>query len=205
MVRAKRGRLSGWGRRLNLIVVAYAACVASVCADTPAPSGCSDISAQPPTYSGIEFGSAIQANIFVNFLPFPGMAGCADCHTTNMGTQTPSGNLDLDPQDTSPPYDNIVGVPSFDDSTIQYVVPKHPEQSLIFWKVNCANPVVGSQMPYEGYPDGMTTLTPYQMAQLWDWIAEGAPVAATDGVFRGTFDIRGLFIDDIFNNGFEAR
>ena len=42
------------------------------------------------------------------------------------------------------------------------------------------------------------------MAQIWDWIAEGAPVDTTDGVFHGTFDIRGLFVDKIFANGFEA-
>lgn len=59
-------------------------------------------------------------------------------------------------------------------------------------------------MPSDGYPTGSTTLTTYQMAQLWDWIAEGAPVATTDGIFRGTFDIRGLFIDKIFADGFEA-
>ena len=59
-------------------------------------------------------------------------------------------------------------------------------------------------MPSDGYPNGTTVLTTYQMAQLWDWIAEGAPVSPTDGVFRGTFDIRGLFIDKIFANGYET-
>ncbi len=167
------------------------------------PSGCIDISDQPPSYNGIQFAAAIQANIFVNFESFPSTAGCADCHTTAMGTQAPSGNLDLDPQDDSPPYVNIVNVPSNRTPSLTYVVPKHPERSLLFWKVNCANPTSGEQMPYEGYPNGSTTLTTYQMAQIWDWIAEGAPVDTTDGVFQSTFEIRGLFIDKVFANGFE--
>ncbi len=168
------------------------------------PSGCIDISDQPPSYSGIEFAAAIQSNIFVNFLSPPSQAGCADCHTTMMGMQSSSGNLDLDPQDDTPPYENIVNVPADENSSYTYVVPNHPERSLLFWKVNCSDPVVGEQMPSDGYPTGSTTLTTYQMAQLWDWIAEGAPVATTDGIFRGTFDIRGLFIDKIFADGFEA-
>ena len=116
----------------------------------------------------------------------------------------PAGELDLDPLDDPPPYDNIVNVKSKANPLLTYVVPKHPEQSLLFWKVNCQHPVVGGQMPSDGYPDGKTVLTTYQMAQLWDWIAEGAPVAPTDGVFQSTFDIRGLFIDKIFANGFES-
>ncbi len=84
-----------------------------------------------------------------------------------------------------------------------YIVPNHPERSLLFWKVNCSNPVVGGRMPQDGYPTGSTVLTTYQMAQIWDWIAEGAPVDSTDGVFQGTFDIRGLFVDEIFAGGFE--
>jgi hypothetical protein len=59
-------------------------------------------------------------------------------------------------------------------------------------------------MPSNGYPDGMTVLSPYQQALIWDWIAEGAPVTSTDGIFRDTFDIRGLFIDGIFESGFET-
>ena len=169
------------------------------------PSGCIDITDQPPSYSGIQFGAAIQTNIFVDFLPQPQTAGCADCHTTNMQTQLPSGNLDLDPQDDPPPYQNIVQVPSDENPGFTYIVPNHPERSLLFWKVNCSDPVVGGQMPQDGYPTGSTVLTTYQMAQIWDWIAEGAPVVTTDGVFRGTFDIRGLFVDAIFKNSFEGN
>src|ERR1700722_6236497 len=205
MVKVSQKRRRTTRRRLAPVALAIALLVEfPQRASAQAPSGCIDISDQPPSYSGIEFAAAIQSNIFVNFESFPNMAGCADCHTTAMGTQTPSGNLDLDPQDDPLPYENIVNVPSYNDPDLTYVVPGHPEQSLLFWKVNCANPVIGVQMPYQGYPDGMTTLSTYQMAQIWDWIAACAPVATTDGIFRGPFDIRGLFIDKIFADGFEA-
>jgi hypothetical protein len=199
-----RRRTSGWRPVLLVTTAALAAVVASAAVAAQTPSGCTDISDQPPSYNGIQFSAAIQYNIFVNFLGTPSPIGCADCHTTAMGSQFPSGNLDLDPQDDPPPYTNIVNVPADADPSLTYVVPKHPERSLLFWKVNCSNPVSGVQMPYLGYPDGMTTLTTYQMAQIWDWIAEGAPVQTTDGIFLGTFDIRGLFVDKIFASGFEG-
>ena len=185
------------GRRLAAWSIVFASIVsAPLSAQTP--SGCIDISDQPPSYSGIEFAAAIQTNIF------NAPQGCADCHTTSMGTQSPSGQLDLDAGDDPPPYANVVNVASPMYSGYTYVVPKHPERSLLFLKVNCAHPGAGSQMPKDGYPTGSTVLTTYQMAQLWDWIAEGAPVQTTDGIFQGTFDIRGLFVNKIFANGFES-
>ncbi len=190
------------GSVLLLAAILVSAISVRVLAQTP--SGCIDITDQPPAFSGIQFSAAIQSNIFVNFLSFPSTAGCADCHTTNLGSQMPSGNLDLDPLDDPPPYENIVNVPADQDSSLTYVVPNHPERSLLFWKVNCTYPVTGGQMPSDGYPTGSTTLSNYQMAQIWDWIAEGAPVLPTDGVFRGTFDIRGLFVDEIFRSSFEG-
>jgi len=191
------------GRRMAALSIVLV-WIASAPLAAQTPSGCIDITDQPPSYNGIQFAAAVQSNIFTNFESFPNTAGCADCHTTNMGTQTPSGNLDLDALDDPPPYTNIVNIPSYDEPDVIYVVPKHPERSLLFWKVNCADPVIGVQMPFQGYPNGMTTLSTYQMAQIWDWIAEGAPVDTTDGVFQGTFDIRGLFIDKIFASGFES-
>jgi hypothetical protein len=199
-----RRRAASW----TVLVAAFASGAAGLMASLPArsgvaPSGCTPIDYVPPTYSGIEFGAAIQQNIFVNFLSLPAAAGCADCHTTNMGSMTPTGNLDLDPADDPPPYTNLINVASYDDPSLTYVVPNHPELSLLFWKVNCADPVQGVQMPFQGYPDGMTTLTAYQQALIWDWIAEGAPLNTTDGIFKGTFDIRGFVTDEIFSSGFD--
>jgi hypothetical protein len=152
------------------------------------PSGCTSIENVPPVYSGIEYGAAIQG-IFDNFLNNGGMAGCADCHTSNGGTMTPAGHLDLD---DGVSYQHLVGVPSYQDANVFYVVPNHPEQSLLFQKVNCDVPAAGVRMPYQGYPDGTTVLSADQQALIYDWIAEGAPVGTTDGVFRDTFDRRGF-------------
>lgn len=194
-------RLPRW---LVVLVAVASAVTASIASQSMAgtaavPTGCTDISATPPSYSGIQFGAGIEG-IFTNF---NGLGqGCADCHTTAMGTQTAAGFLDLDPADAPSPYANLINVPSPDDPSLTYVVPNHPERSLLFWKVNCTEPGTGGRMPLDGYPDGMT-LSLYQQALIWNWIAEGAPSGTTNGIFRDTFDIRGLFIDGIFQNGFE--
>lgn len=150
------------------------------------PSGCTSIANVAPIYSGIQFGAAIEG-IFTNF---SGMGqGCADCHTTNMGQQGASGGLDLDPQDDPSPYVNLINVPSAMHAGYTYVVPNHPEQSLLFMKVACDNPGAGARMPLDNYAGGLTV---DQIALIYDWIAEGAPAGTTDGIFRGTFDIRGF-------------
>ena len=164
------------------------------------PSGCTPIDNVPPIYSGIQFGAAIEGI----FIDFNGQGnGCADCHTSAMHTQVPAGNLDLDPSESPSPYVNLVNVVSAEDPSLIYVVPNYPERSLLFQKVNCDTPGVGARMPFQGYPDGMTTLTPYQQALIYDWIAEGAPAGTTSGIFRGTFDSRGFVADEIFGSGFE--
>ena len=114
----------------------------------------------------------------------------------------PAGNLDLDPSepDEPSPYGNIVNVLSDEVANLQYVVPNHPEQSFLFMKVNCDNPPSGSRMPLDGYAGG---LTPQQQAVIYDWIAGGASVEPTNTIFRGTFDIRGFFVDEIFASGFQ--
>ncbi len=60
--------------------------------------------------------------------------------------QGAAGNLDLDASETSS-YGDLVNVPSDEDPSIMYVVPNHPEQSLLFQKINCDNPAVGDRMP----------------------------------------------------------
>ena len=164
------------------------------------PSGCTPIDDIAPIYNGIQFGAAIEG-IFVDFNGLGN--GCADCHTSAMHTQIPAGNLDLDPSESPSPYVNLINVVSAEDPSLIYVVPNDPENSLLFQKVNCDTPGVGVRMPYQGYPDGMTTLSPYQQALIYDWIAEGAPAGTTDGFFRGTFDRRGFISEDIFTSGFE--
>jgi len=149
------------------------------------PSGCTSIAAIPVATS-IQYGAAIQT-IFINF---NGMGmGCADCHTTLGGTVFPSGGLDLDPVDSPSPYVNLINVPSFDAPELTYVVPGHPEQSLLFQKVNCDTPGEQARMPLDNYGGG---LSPEQQALIYDWIAAGAPVGTTNTIFRGTFDVRGF-------------
>lgn len=188
-------------RWLVVLVAIASAVTASLASRSMAgsisPSGCTAIDYIPVNYS-IEYGAAIQAEIFYKFSPDQ-MFGCADCHTSNMGAQTPAGNLDLDPSDTSP-YTNLVNIPSDEDPSLLYVVPNHPEKSLLFQKVNCDNPPTGVRMPFDGYGGG---LSPEQQAAIYDWIAGGAPIDTTDGIFRGNFDIRGFVVDKIFSDGFE--
>ena len=139
-----------------------------------APSGCTDISAVPVQYT-ITYGAAIQG-LFDNF----GAGACTDCHVSPM----PAGNLDLT---AGVSWGHLINQPSDEDSSLTYVVPNHPEQSLLFQKINCDFPPVGSRMPLIG-----GALSPDQQALIYDWIAEGAPVGTTDGIFRGTFDVRGF-------------
>jgi hypothetical protein len=145
------------------------------------PSGCTSIYDVAPIYGGIQYGAVVQGM----FDDFDGMgSGCTMCHFTP--PPTPSGNLELS---DGVSWYNLVNVASDEDPSLTYVVPGHPEQSLLFQKINCDSPAVGSRMPY-GFPTG--TLSAEQQALIWDWIAAGAPVSITDGVFRNGFDFRGI-------------
>lgn len=143
-----------------------------------APSVCTSIKNIPFTRD-IEYGAAIQG-IFNNF---DGTNGCIDCHfEIDFG---PSGDLDLT---AGVSWGNIVNATSAEDSSYTYVVPFHPEQSLLFQKINCDPPPVGQMMPRAG------TLSAEQQALVWDWILSGAPVNTTDDIFIGNFELRG-FVD----------
>jgi hypothetical protein len=170
---------------------ALAGAMLPVPANGSAPSGCTSIAAVPPTFSGIQYGAAI-VGIFTNYSDTG--AGCADCHTTNNGTTFPSGSLSLDPGDSPSPYVNLLGVDGQGASSPNhpgyvYVVPNHPEQSFLFLKVACDSPGAGLRMPLNNYAGGLSV---EQIALIYDWIAEGAPAGTTDGIFRGTFDLRGF-------------
>ena len=78
---------------------------------------------------------------------------------------------------------------SFDAPELTYVIPGHPERSLLFQKVNCDTPPEGTRMPFNNYAGGLSV---EQQALIYDWIAAGAPVGTTDAIFRGTFDPRGF-------------
>lgn len=176
---------SAWTRRLLVACVALASGVVTVTVSrsaqqTVVPSGCTSIKNIPVAHN-IEYGAAIQSL----FNDYSGMSmGCVDCHFDI--DQNPSGNLDLTPGVS---WGNLVNIASDEDSNYKYVVPLHPEQSLLFQKINCDLPGVGSRMPLDGYAGGLTA---QQQALIYDWIADGAPVLTTDDIFRGSFDIRGF-------------
>jgi hypothetical protein len=153
------------------------ATMASWSSAAPPPSGCTDISAVPVQYT-ITFGAAIQG-IFTNF---SGMnSGCVDCHVAP--DEGPAGNLSLVDGFS---YVALIDHRSDENPRLTYVIPNHPEQSLLFQKVNCDLPPVGSRMPFNG------SLSVEQQALIYDWIAAGAPVGTTDGIFRNAFDYRGF-------------
>ena len=109
------------------------------------------------------------------------------------GVDVPTGALDLDPADSPSPYRNLIDVQSPWYPGYVYVVPNHPEQSLLFMKVDCDDPGgnggAGARMPLDNYAGGLTV---QQIALIYDWIAEGAPAGTTDGIFRNGFDVRGF-------------
>jgi hypothetical protein len=164
-----------------LALVAVSDCVGAI-----EPTGCTSIANVP--VATISYGAAIQHGIFQDFTGV-GQGGCADCHTSGMGVSIPPGGLDLDPAESPSPYVNLINVESADYPGMKYVVPGRPEQSLLFWKVNCDSPVYGSRMPLSNYAGGLSA---EQQAEIYDWIAAGAPAGTTDAIFRGTFDLRGF-------------
>lgn len=179
-------RVQRWPSLSHRVGTLLALCATWAHAGAIEPSGCTSI-ANVPVATTISYGAAIQHGIFQDF---NGMAqGCADCHTSGMGVQVPSGGLDLDPTESPSPYVNLVNVESADYPGMKYVVPGHPEQSLLFWKVNCDAPVFGARMPLSNYGGGLSA---EQQAEIYDWIAEGAPAGTTDAIFRGNFDLRGF-------------
>jgi hypothetical protein len=142
------------------------------------PSGCTSIQNVPVTYS-ITYGAAVQG-LFDNFLTNGGTEGCVDCHTAPPS----AGGLDLT---DGVSWSNLINVSSATDASLKYVVPNHPEQSLLFQKINCDTPAIGHRMPLVGGP-----LSPEQQALIYDWIAGGAPATTTNTLFRDGFDIRGF-------------
>lgn len=146
------------------------------------PSGCTSIQDIPIAYT-ITYGAAIQG-LFDNFSNNGSTTGCVSCDKSPASGA--AGHLDLT---DGVSFGHLVDVPSYNDPSVMYVISNHPEQSLLFQKINCDTPATGQRMPY-GYPPG--TLTPEQQALIYDWIAEGAPFDTTNGIFRDGFDPRGF-------------
>jgi hypothetical protein len=99
-------------------------------------------------------------------------SNCASCHIG--GGQ--SGGLNLDFLNI---MSQLLNVPSPQNSAFRRVVPGDVNASLLFQKVNCEQPEVGSQMPL-----GRDPLSVAQQRIIRDWIALGAPL------MRGGFEDR---------------
>jgi hypothetical protein len=127
-----------------------------------AQSNCEDISAVP-AFTQINFQLNI-SSLFTN--------NCASCHISGGA----SGGLNLDFANA---YANLVGMNSSQNAAFVRVQPGNPAASLLFQKVNCDSPGVGSRMPLGG-----SILSPAQQRILSDWIALGAPL------MRGGFENR---------------
>jgi hypothetical protein len=77
-----------------------------------------------------------------------------------------SAGLSLAPENS---FTALVNVDSSQDPTIKRVIPFSSLGSLIFRKVNCANPGVGSRMPL-----GRPSLSLDEQRLIRDWIDQGA-------------------------------
>ncbi len=89
---------------------------------------------------------------------------CAQCHT---GGGAPEG-LRLDSEQSS--YDSLVNQPSGQQPSVLRVAPGDPEGSYLLRKLEGADGIDGGQMPL-----GMSPLSATRIAQVRDWIENGAP------------------------------
>jgi hypothetical protein len=122
----------------------------------PDPSGC-DVLDPAPLNASVEY-EAVQAI----FTGGPGQAAkCTTCHAPNA-----SAGLSLTRENS---FAALVNVDSSQDPTIKRVIPFSSLGSLLFRKVNCNNPGVGSRMPL-----GRTPLSLDEQRLIRDWIDQGA-------------------------------
>lgn len=139
------------------------------------PSGCDSIAAVPARYA-IDYQNDIQAIFSFR---------CANCHVEHGGN--PEGDLDLDPD---PSWFNLVGIQSSQAPAQIRVIPGDAARSVLFTKINCEVPGPlpgGDRMPRFRPP-----LPLAEQALIYDWIMAGAPIDATDTIFFGGFEQRGL-------------
>lgn len=134
-------------------------------------SGCDDLSGRA-IHPAVDW----QLDVKPIFTALVGGEGrCTGCHNAVQS----SAGLDLSDTDGDAIY-RIVDE--------HLVVPGRPRESLLFLKVNCAEPPSGSRMPL-----GDADLSILQQELIHDWIAQGAhgepgaPIARRF-VFRGGFE-----------------
>lgn len=119
-----------------------------------AATGC-DSAAGYPIYQNVEWSTLWQT--------LTAESSCTqNCHNGS----APAGELDLSNQNLAIYF--LVGQPSSQNPVVQRVIPGDPANSLLFQKVACVSPDVGSRMPPGGH-------LPLQwQAMVYDWIEQGA-------------------------------
>jgi hypothetical protein len=135
----------------------------------PDPTGC-DVLDPAPLNNSVEYASVIQP-IFTGSANQA--ARCTTCHAPST-----SGSLSLA---DSASHAQLVGVNSSQDPSIQRVVPFDAAGSLLFRKINCTSPGVGSRMPRN-----RPAISLEEQRLIRDWINQGA-----------------LLVQAFFGNGFE--
>ena len=134
------------------------------------PAECDSIDSVPMRYD-IDYQADVQP-IFDQH--------CRNCHVDSGGA--PSAGLELD---SGYSWFQLVGVASSQDPGVTRVIPFNAAWSLLFQKVNCYFPSVGSRMPFE-----RTELTVEEQAIIHDWIALGASDGTSEVVFLSGFEAR---------------
>lgn len=116
-------------------------------------TGCDDLRGLPINF-GVDWQLHIKPIINESFET----GRCTSCH--NVGQF--DGNLDLTDDGVDAIYKLVPA---------GYAVPGAPLDSILFDKVNCAQPAHGGlRMPF-----GQTPLTIAEQGLIFDWIAQGAP------------------------------
>ena len=97
------------------------------------PSECDSIDSVPMRFD-IDYDADVQP-LFVQ--------QCSNCHVDSGGA--PLAGLELD---VGVSWFQLVGTPSSQDPSLTRVIPGDAAQSLLYQKVNCTFPAIGSRMPF---------------------------------------------------------
>lgn len=138
-------------------------------------SGCTPLDGVPVRYDVI-FEADIQPRLDLS----NANGGCAGCHINNSFGDL---NLRFDVARLNLLGPDQQGQPSSQDATRLRVRPGRPQDSLLFEKLNCDTPPVGSRMP-----PGSSGENVELQALVHDWIALGAIFLDGDRLFLGSME-----------------
>lgn len=145
--------------------------------------GCDSLATEPVNYR-VVFEDDIQP-YFGGVLGSPVNPRCETCHIT-----VTNGDMNLAPINV---LTNLLGIDGSGQQSPNYprlrIAPGHPEQSLLFLRINCNNaPDTGGRMP-PGSEGGINDPEFLHFeALVHDWIKSGAIMSGSDRVFQAGFD-----------------